>query len=184
MSLAQPTSTLSPGDAVLVVIDVQARLVPAMHEFGPVRANLRRLILGAGQLEVPVVTTEQYPRGLGPTVPGVAKWLPEIRIEKVEFGCFGCPGFEPALGGRRTLLLCGIEAHVCVLQTALGGLERGYFVVVAADAVTSRSARNRDLALAQLAAAGATVTSTESILFQLLGRAGTEVFRAVSRLVR
>ncbi|MBI2301783.1 MAG: hydrolase [Armatimonadetes bacterium] len=166
------------------MVDVQARLVPAMHDFGAALANQRRLIQGGGILGIPVVVTEQYPKGLGPTIPSIASLVPGPYVEKLAFGCFGCEPFRQAVDGRRDLILCGLEAHVCVLQTALGGLAAGHRVFVAADAVTSRTPGNRDLALAQLARAGAVVASTETLLFQLLVAAGSDEFRAVSKLVR
>ncbi len=169
---------------LLVVIDVQQRLVPAMAEFAPVLRNVRRLIRGWQVLESPIVVTEQYPRGLGPTVPSVAGLVPGPYLDKVAFSCFGSPVFREATAGHSSLILCGLEAHVCVLQTALDGLADGRAVTVVADAVTSREPLNRELALRQAAQAGATVTSTESVLFAALGEAAGERFKAISRLVR
>lgn len=167
----------------LVVIDVQERLVPAMSEFDGALDNMVRLIEGFNLLERPVLATEQYPRGLGPTIEPLAGLLPE-RPDKLAFSCFGCEPFVAALDPSADLVLCGLETHVCVLQTALDGLARGHRVWVAGDAVASRTARCRELALAQLAAAGAVVSATETLLFQLVGEAGNDLFRAVVRLVR
>lgn len=168
----------------LLVIDVQRRLVPAMHEFGPALRNMQRLIRGFELLGAPVAVTEQYPRGLGPTIPSIARLVAPPYHEKLSFGCFGCESLAAAVAGWESLVLCGIEAHVCVLQTALQGLARSLPVTIAADAVTSRQAATKALALRQAAAAGAVVAATESILFERLGVAGTETFRQVSRLVR
>ena len=173
-----------PPAAALAVIDVQARLAPAMAEFGPALVNLRRLIRGCRALDLPILVTEQYPRGLGRTVVSVARLVPGPYPAKTAFSCFGCEPFATALEGRRDLILSGVETHVCVLQTALDGLVRGLRVFVAADAVASRTVANRDRALAAMAAAGALVLPTESLLFGLLGAAGGEAFRTISRLVK
>ncbi|MBI5831210.1 MAG: isochorismatase family protein [Armatimonadetes bacterium] len=170
--------------AVLAIIDVQARLVPAMAEFGPTLVNIRRLTRGAKALALPILVTEQYPRGLGPTVPSVARLVPGPYPAKTAFSCFGCEPFAQAAEAHDELILCGIEAHVCVLQTALGGLARGKRVFVAADAVTSRAVANRQAALAELAAAGVVIAPTETLLFGLLGAAGSPEFKAISRLVK
>lgn len=179
-----PPQTPQLDHAVLVVIDVQARLIPVMAEFGPALRNVQRLLDAASLLGWPVLASEQYPRGLGPTIPSVASRLADAPLEKLAFSCYGCEAFAAEVAEYRDVVLCGIEAHVCVLQTALSGLGAGQRVFVAADAVTSRAVRNRELALAQLRAAGAVVASTETLLFQLLQTAGTDVFRAVSRLVK
>jgi hypothetical protein len=155
-----------------------------MSEFGSTLRWIRRLIRAMRLLERPILVTEQYPRGLGRTLPSVAKLLPEEPIEKVAFSCYGCDAFAEAVGGFEDLLLCGIEAHVCVLQTALSGVAAGQRVFVAADAVTSRAPANKAVALEQMGAAGVVVASVETLLFQLLVEAGTDTFRAVSKLVR
>jgi len=179
-----PTNLPRRDHAALAIIDVQARLVPAMAEFGPALVNIRRLARGARALAMPVVVTEQYPRGLGPTVPSVARLVPGPYPAKTAFSCFGCEPFAQAVADRDDLILCGIETHVCVLQTALDGLALGRRVFVAADAVTSRSLTNRDAALATMAAAGVVVAPTESLLFGLLGAAGSPEFKVISRLVK
>lgn len=167
-----------------MIVDVQERLVPAIAEFEPVLANVRRLLQGFATLGLPILATEQYPAGLGPTIAPVAELLPAPPPAKVAFSCFGCQEFADAAGDYLDLVIAGLETHVCVLQTALDALARGRRPFVVADAVGSRCERNRDIALAQLAFAGAVVTSTETILFQLLQVAGTDEFRAVSKLVR
>ena len=168
----------------LVVIDVQQRLAPAMAEFGPALANMQRLIRGFQLLRRPVVVTEQYPQGLGPTLPSISRWAPQTAFEKVAFSCFGCREFVDSLRPDTELVLCGIEAHVCVLQTALDGLTSDRRVWIAGDAVTSRRVANRETGLAQARQAGAFVAATESLLFGLLGSADTDEFRAVAKLVK
>lgn len=178
---------LKRDDAILLVIDVQERLVAVMPDRDKVVAATVRLIEGAKALSVPVILTEQYPKGLGPTVPAVREVIEEnALVEKLSFSCCGEKGFDPLLesSGKRSVVIAGMEAHICVLQTSLALLERGYDVHVVGDAVSSRAPENRDTALDLLRDAGATVTTTEIVLFQLLERAGTPEFKAVSALVK
>ncbi len=193
----QPTDVdaLSPRREAtcLVVVDVQEallRAIPADTAAAIVR-NLRILTAAAHIFGLPVLVTEQYPRGLGRTVAAVAEALaeggrPPVPIEKTEFGCAAVPAFRDALKatGRGTVVLTGLEAHVCVLQTALGLLADGYLIHVPADAVGSRSAANRQIGLDLMARGGAVITSTETIVFQLLGRAGTPEFKALAPLLK
>ena len=167
----------------LVVVDVQEGFPKAVGEFEAVAHNAGLLVQGARILGVPVLVTEQYPRGLGETVPEVAEHLDGVpRLEKVEFDATEVEGFD--LGGRDQALLCGIEAHVCVAQTAAGLLDRDVDVQIAPDAVSSRTAANRRAGLAKMEASGAMLTSTEMALFELLGRAGTPEFKEVQALVK
>jgi nicotinamidase-related amidase len=133
------------------------------------------------------VHTEQYPKGLGPTVPELRAALePAAPVEKLTFDCCGEPTFAPALdaAGRPAVIVCGMETHICVLQTVLGLLARGATVHVAADAVCSRDPENARVALELMRDAGAVVTCTETVLFQLLERAGTPEFKAIQQLVK
>jgi nicotinamidase-related amidase len=167
----------------VVVVDVQEAFRPVVGEFEAVAANVARLVQGARILGLPLVVSEQYPRGLGETVPEVAQHLDGVRrLEKVEFDASCVEGFD--LGGREQALLCGIEAHVCVAQTAAGLLDRGVDVQIAADAVSSRTAANRRAGLAKMEASGALLTSTEMALFELLGRSGTPEFKEIQALVK
>lgn len=179
---------LEREQAVLVVIDVQERLVPAMKEkvYRKIKANIETMVAGAKQLGIPVVTTEQYPRGLGHTVPELAEICGETVIEKVSFGCCGEPKFNAQLKtiGRKQVIVTGMEAHVCVYQTVLGLLEAGYAVHLLRDAICSREKDNFQAAISNAAAAGAVVSTTEMALFQLLKEAGTPEFKAVSKLVK
>jgi nicotinamidase-related amidase len=170
--------------AVLVVIDVQEAFRPAVRGFKRVAKNVGTLVEGAKALGVPVVVTEQYPKGLGATVPEVAEHLPEGTqpLDKVSFSATDADGFD--LGIRDQVLLCGIEAHVCVSQTAHHLLDRGVQVHVARDAVSSRTKDNRELGLKKMEDSGAIVTSVETALFELLGAAGTPEFKAVQALVK
>ena len=169
--------------AALVVVDVQEAFRPAVLDFERVVHNTATLVQGARILGLPVIATEQYPKGLGRTVPELAEHLDGIKpIEKVCFSAAAADGFD--LGGREQALVCGIESHVCVSQTAHDLLGRGLEVHVARDAVTSRAEENRELGLHKMEGAGAVLTSVETALFELVGAAGNEEFKAVQRLVK
>jgi nicotinamidase-related amidase len=173
---------------VLVVLDVQERLFPAMDadHREEVMRNIKVLTASARRLHLPILVTEQYPKGLGHTLPEVADTLgPDTEpIEKVTFSCWTVGAFRLEATGARHVVLAGIEAHVCVLMSALDLLAGGYAVHVVADAVTSRTQGSWRLAMDQLRQAGAVVTTTETALFQLLGRADTDDFRELARLIR
>lgn len=183
------SAQLTPQDSLLLVVDVQERLFAAMdpeHREDMVR-NIKVLAAAARRLGFPILVTEQYPKGLGHTLPEIKDALGNVAsIEKVSFSCCEAQGFTEQLtaAGKTRIILTGMEAHVCVLLTALGLLEAGYAVHVVADAVCSRSRENWRIALDQIRQAGAIVTSTETVLFQLLGRADTEDFKALQPLVK
>jgi nicotinamidase-related amidase len=178
--------TVAPLDrarAALVVVDVQEAFRKAVAGFDDVARQAAILVQGARALGLPVVVTEQYPRGLGDTVPEIAAHLDGVeRHPKTVFAASRAEGFD--LEGRDEVLICGIEAHVCVNQTALDLLARGVGVHVAADAVASRTPANRELGLHRMERAGATLTSVEMALFELVGRAGTDEFKAIQELIR
>lgn len=181
---------LQRDDTLLVVIDVQERLMPVIHDGDAVVRNIERLIRGAHVLGIPIVVTEQYVRGLGPTVEPLRAALEETAgyspVEKTCFSSAGCIDFMVKLESakRQQVILCGVEAHVCVHQTAMDLLDSDYRVYVAADAVSSRDPRNRDTALARLESEGGHRTSTEMALFELTIDSGTDEFRTISKLVR
>jgi nicotinamidase-related amidase len=171
--------TLDRDRTALVVVDVQEAFRPAVEDFDEVVQNTRRLMEGAKILGVPVIVTEQYPKGLGRTVEELGE------VSTVEKSCFSAAkadGFE--LDGRDQALICGIETHVCVSQTAHDLLERGVEVHVAADAVTSRTDANKQVGLHKMEQSGAIVTSVETALFEMLGAAGSDEFKEVQRLIR
>ncbi len=181
------TSALTSEQAVFVLIDVQAKLAARMHEREALVDNLRRLLAGVRRLGLPVLWLEQYPEGLGPTVPELAAGLADLRpLRKLSFSAWGCPAFREALAatGRRQVLLAGIEAHVCVYQTARDLLAAGYGVEVVGDAVSSRTAANRELGLARMGEIGARLTSVEMALFEMLGSAEAPAFKDIARLVK
>jgi nicotinamidase-related amidase len=176
-------SKLDPSRAALVVIDIQEAFRKAIPVFDDVAVAAGVLVEGAKAVGIPVVATEQYPNGLGRTVPEVADHLPDEThpIEKVVFSAAEADGFD--LGGADQALVCGIETHVCVNQTVIDLLASGVDVHVAEDAVASRSKQNWRLGLEKVERAGATLTSVETALFELVGRAGTDEFKQVQRLI-
>jgi nicotinamidase-related amidase len=175
---------LDRGRAALVVVDVQEAFRKAIPPFAEVAAAAGTLVEGAKEMGVPIHVTEQYPKGLGDTVPEVADRLPD-GVEPVEKMCFSAAeaeGFD--LAGRDQALVCGVEAHVCVNQTVLDLLERGVEVHVAGDAVGSRTKENWELGLHKVEQAGAVLTSVETALFELLRGADAPEFKAVQELVK
>jgi nicotinamidase-related amidase len=179
---------LERDGAQLVVIDVQEKLCRAMDPsvLEKLVANASILIEAAAELGLPTTVTEQYVKGLGATLPALKEKLAAPSLEKMTFSCCGGEGFMETLerSGRRQVILTGMETHVCVLQTALELLDKGYAVHLVCDAVMSRRKDNWKTALKALAAAGAVLTSTETVVFQLLRVAGTEEFKKLSKLVR
>jgi nicotinamidase-related amidase len=174
---------------VLVVTDVQERLFGAMdaERRDEMVRNLKILLTCARRLGTPILVTEQYPKGLGRTLPELRVLLDGApAIEKTSFSACGAAGFQERLSelAAKPIILTGVEAHVCVLLTALELLGMGHQVSIVADAVCSRRAATMDIGLAQARQAGAVITSTETVVFQLLGRSDTDAFREVSKLLR
>lgn len=172
---------LTAKNAMLVVIDFQAKLMPAIHQGEAVLLNAGRLAEAARLLGVPTVLTEQYPHGLGATVPALAEVGPAVT--KMSFDA-GEPAFLEAVAGDRELVVCGCEAHVCVGQTVLTLLEHRRRVVVVADAIGSRVPQSREVAIARMASHGAEIVTTEMVLFEWLRSAEHPQFRTVSKLIR
>jgi nicotinamidase-related amidase len=183
-------SRLQREKSVLVIIDVQERLMPAIDRHQELEANVDRLVRGTYLLGVPSLLTEQYVRGLGETVEPIRRAFAETfgfhPIEKSCFSSLGCAPFEAKLRelDRSQVLLAGVEAHVCVYQTAADLLEAGFEVHLVADAVSSRWPENKEIALRRLVSDGVKLTSTEMALFELLVTSGTDEFRAISKLVK
>ncbi len=171
----------------LLVIDIQSRLLPAMAAGNKVVANSGVLLTAARRLGVPVLASEQYPQGIGRTVPEVAELLPPGSVaEKLHFSCLGDAAFGARLLeiGRPQAVLAGIEAHVCVLQTAEDLVASGLDVFVVADATSSRSPSNHQAALERMRAAGARIVTTEMVVFEWLAKAGTPEFKELSALIK
>ena len=193
---------LDPAECALIVIDIQQKLLPPIFERERVVKNSQLLIRAAGILNIPTIATTQYAKGLGETVSEVKSLLPDEPVDKQMFSCFGSDAFCSALKGvphvsgvshvsrglrdvgilpdarpRNTVLLCGMESHICVAQTALAALREGHLVHVASDAVSSRTEWNWKIGLDRMRAAGAVISSTEMIIYELLRSSGTEEFK-------
>ncbi len=180
---------LDREEAVLLIVDIQERLVPAMKEKDKDRVvkNCQHLIELAKMINVPIVVTEQYPKGLGRTVPELQAAIPEYKpIEKTAFGCCGEPAFQAAIKklNKKKIIVVGMETHVCVLQTVTGLLQDGFVPHVVQDAVCSRAEENWRTGIEFMRDAGAVVTCTETVLFQLLKVAGTEEFKKISQRIK
>lgn len=179
---------LDTGSTLLMIIDFQEKLCKAMDPgilAGQI-SNVAMLLEAAGVLGVPVLVTEQYPSGLGETIRELKEKFPGTPLEKTSFSCCGEGSVQERIEelGRRNIVVCGMEAHICVLQTVLDLIGKGHHVHVVSDAVMSRKKENWRMGLEIASAAGAVITSAETVLFQLLKRAGTPEFRKLSKLVR
>jgi nicotinamidase-related amidase len=183
---------LSRTRAALLVVDIQDRLLPSMAEAARagVLHNTQILITAADRLGLPIVVSQQYPRGLGPTTKPIEDALATARgvhrFDKLEFSAAAAPGFAalaPTLG-RDQWIVCGMESHVCVYQSARDLVARGWAAHVCADAVCSRTGMNWELGLRLMERAGAIITSTEVCVFDLLGRAGSDEFRTLSKVIK
>jgi nicotinamidase-related amidase len=178
---------LDAKNTVLLLIDFQVRLFPAMHDKDTLLSNVIKLIKGIQVLEVPIILTEQYPRGLGATIPEIKELLPNIKpIEKTCFSCCDAPAFGEAMEAlkRRQVLIAGIEAHICVYQTAMALARAGYQVQPVSDCVASRDPANKTAALFKMGVAGVSPTTTEMALFELLKAAETDKFKQISNIVK
>jgi nicotinamidase-related amidase len=170
-----------------LVIDYQERLLPHIHENQQLLANTLVLIEGLKALEIPLIVTEQYRKGLGITVPEIKNlFSPFDPMEKVSFSCYDDQGICKALAatGQKSVVICGIEAHVCVLQTAIDLMENNYMPVVVADCISSRKPDDKQTAIKRMRQEGIIITSCEAILFELCRAAGTDQFKAISKLVK
>jgi nicotinamidase-related amidase len=168
--------------SVLVIIDVQERLFPHVYEHQRVLARIDLLLYAANLLQIPLLLTEQYPKGLGGTIEEIRKALPQVQaLEKMSFSCVAAPGFRDQLFAlkRDQIVLAGIETHVCVAQTALDLASRGENVFVAADATASRRPLDAQIALQRMDRGGLTIMTAEAVVFEWLRRAGTEEFKSI-----
>jgi nicotinamidase-related amidase len=178
---------LSCADTLLVIVDIQEKLVRAMHAREELLLRAQQLVQGARALNLPILCTEQNPKGLGATVPEIAAHLSPVNpIRKLSFGCCASDDFRLALQASpgRNVLIAGIETHVCVYQTVMELLAEGYRVEVVADACSSRTAENKQIGLDKMRAAGAAVTSVETALFELLKVAEGPVFKQILQIVK
>jgi nicotinamidase-related amidase len=180
---------LEADSCALVVVDIQEKLLPPIFNKEALVKNSQLLIRLAKILDLPIMVTTQYSKGLGATVPEIASLLDSVTIfDKLEFSCFGSDQFRSRLkalpGNRNTVLLCGMEAHICVMQTALGALNEGYLVHVASDAVGSRAEWNWKIGLDRMKSAGAVISSTEMMMYELLRCSGTPQFKELLQYLK
>ncbi len=177
-------------DAVLLVIDVQEKLMPVIDGHQEIAHNIDRLVRGCKILDVPPLLTEQYVKGLGPTIPSIKRAFEETSgyepIEKNCFSGYGCAELvtELRLLQRKQAIVAGVETHVCVYQTVVDLLANGYEVTIVADAMGSRAASNKDVAIRRMVSEGAKLSSTEMALFEMLVNAGTDEFREIAKLIK
>lgn len=177
---------IAATDSVLVVVDVQEKLLPLIDRSPQILINIAFLLDAAKLFDVPVLATEQYPKGLGPTSSAIAQRLTSAIPEKTAFSCCGSTEFSNQIGkcGRSRPILVGIETHVCVLQTALDLLERGYEVAIPVDAVAARGLVDHDTALRRMERAGALLATSEMVAFEWLGGSSSPAFKSISALVQ
>jgi nicotinamidase-related amidase len=179
---------LDPEACALIVVDIQEKLLPPIFEKERLLKNSQLLMRLAGILNISTIATSQYARGLGDIVPAVKSLVPQSVIDKQSFSCFGSEVFCSLLkrlpGRRNTVLLCGMESHICVMQTALAALREGYLVHVASDAVSSRTEWNWKVGLERMRAAGAVISSAEMMIYELLRSSGTDAFKQMLPLLK
>jgi len=191
--MGETSTVANRSHAVLVVVDIQERLAAVMPRRDAILESTGKLVRTAALVGLPIVVTLQYPTGLGdaePTLRAVAQTASEatevIWVNKIAFDCFAEPAFVEALAGteRQQLVILGMESHICVVQTALSAVRRGFDVHVVGDSCCSRDAASHESAMARLQAAGAVITTTESVLYELVGEAATDEFRELLRIVK
>ena len=178
---------LKKEGCVLVVVDIQEKLLPAIHDFAGVLDRSVKMVKAAQTLKVPIIFTQQYTKGLGPTHEELVKLSKEFRhVEKTTFNCFGEVAFEKALEDLKaeTLVIIGIEAHICVCQTALEALRRGFGVHVVSDATGSRTTANKVVGLERIRQAGGVITATELTIYEWVERSDCDEFRQILPLLK
>ncbi len=184
----QHTRTLDPAHTALAIVDMQEAFRSSISDFAETTANIALVAHAAQLLNVPVIVTEQYPKGLGPTAGELQAVLPSARavIEKTSFSAYGAPEFVAQLEatGARHVLLCGIEAHICVNQTAHDLLARGFQVHLLIDCITARQAQNKQLAIDKMQRSGALPSTVEMALFELMRDAHHQQFKLIQKLIK
>lgn len=178
---------LKKDDTVLVIIDIQENLWNAMYNKDEIERNAGTLVELAIKAEIPILLTTQYKKGIGPTIKSLNEKLIDVEeTEKLCFNCFDSEQFKDrALSlGRKTLLIAGMETHICILQTALSALDQGFIVHIVADATGSRTEKNHHIGLERMRDAGSVVTSTETAVFEIIKEAGTPLFKEMLRIIK
>jgi len=175
---------LMPTQSLLLVIDVQERLMPVIYQQEEVKARINIMTKGAEILQIATLYTEQYPKGLGSTSSDIYRSDAATVMEKSTFSCMLTPAIAAAITHYHQIVICGAEAHICVLKTALDLIELGKEVHILADGVSSRTPDNKNFALERMRQSGAYIETTEMVLFQWLDIAGTEDFKAISKLIK
>ncbi|MBU0615289.1 MAG: hydrolase [Nanoarchaeota archaeon] len=179
------TLKMDRGDCVLVVVDIQDKFVQAINDLPKIIENTIKIIQAFQIMGVPIIVTEQYPKGLGKSVSKIQKELKKYDpIEKITFDCYANKEFVKKISRFKNIILAGIEAHVCITQTALGALEQGFNVYLVKDAISSRKESDKKIAISRLKQEGAKVVSTEMVIFELLGKAGTEEFKKIQKIIK
>ena len=174
-------------DSAAVIIDIQERLLPHIYHWEQTLQNCLKLIDGLQVLSVPMIVTQQYTKGLGNTDPSIVNKITGFsHIEKMTFSCCGESAFKDKISslGKKYIILCGIETHVCVLQTCIDLLEEGYIPFIVEDCVSSRNPNDKEIAIERMRQEGARITTLESILFELTQVSGTETFKQISKIVK
>jgi nicotinamidase-related amidase len=180
-------SKLDKEKTGLLIIDLQEKLMQVMGQRQRVADNIKKLVLLSKLFDFPVILTEQYPKWLGPTLPEVAESLPACQpISKLHFNCCDVDAFNHRLDSEdlRNVIVTGVESHICVFQTCVSILERGYRVHVPQDAVDSRTDENWRVGLDLMKQAGAVITSTETVIYQILKKAGTKEFKQMLKVIK
>lgn len=174
-------------ETAAVVIDIQEKLLPHIYDGENTLYNCIKLVEGLQILSVPIIVTQQYTRGLGPTAPALKQKFSEFSyIEKISFSCYEEPLFSSRIYalGKKNLILCGLESHVCVFQTCIDLLDAGLTPVIVEDCVSSRKHNDKKVAIERMRQTGAQITTMESILFELTRFAGTNIFKSISGIVK
>jgi len=180
-------SLLDRNDTIFVAIDFQEKLMPVMSNLEKLEATAAKLARGMKELGIPAIVTQQYTKGIGETVPAIAEAIGAFEpVEKTSFSCLGCPDFVERLeaAGKKNVVVCGIEAHICVQQTVLELLERGYHVHLVVDCISSRDEMNKMWAISRMGEAGAQITTYEAVLYELLQNSKADGFKAISKIVK
>jgi nicotinamidase-related amidase len=176
---------LKRENTALIIIDIQEKFLPVIKNINEIIENTIKLIKSFQILKIPIIVTEQYPNGLGKTIDKIRNALRDYKpIEKISFNCFDNEDFFNILKNKKNLVICGIESHVCVTQTSIDGISKGFTVHLIKDAVSSRKESDFAVAIERAKQEGALISSTEMIIFQLLGKAGTEEFKEIIRIIK